>query len=168
MSNFQGILFTYSPVQGEKRIRGPGRGSLGAKSQKTSPKSLEKVSRAGGPKSPKKVSKKVRKVKRTLNMGFWRLFRPLNSRLFSDFWDPRPGRLYFSGLLVTFWLFAPRLPLPGPRNLNPWGKKDFFEKLDILYFSCPEAPQPRKTTKAYRRCFKLSLVSVGLPQTRPF
>ena len=58
----------------ELRFRGPGRRSLGARSQKVSKKSrksLEKVSRARGPESLKKVSKKVRKVKKKSENGLF-------------------------------------------------------------------------------------------------
>ena len=56
-------------------------------------KSLEKVSRAGSPKSRNRSEKS----KKCLKMGFFGLFGPF---------------------LETFWLLAPRLPLPGPRNLK--------------------------------------------------
>ena len=94
------------------RLRGPGRGSLRAKRQKVSKKSRQSLS-APGPKSPKKVSKKGPKSqKKVLKMGFWRLFGRF-SRLFLGLSGPRAGRL-FRDFLVTFWLLAPRLPLPGP------------------------------------------------------
>ena len=95
---------------------GLGEGVSGPEAKKCQ-KSLEKVSRAQGPESPEKVSKKVRKVKKKSENGVFLLFGPF-SRLFSDFRDPGPGGL-FRDLLETFWLRAPRLLLPGPRNLNP-------------------------------------------------
>ena len=70
----------------------------GVSKAKKSPKSLEKVSRGQGPKSPKKVSKKVRKVpKKSLKMGFWRLFGPF-SRLSRTFGSLAPGDCF-----ETFW-----------------------------------------------------------------
>ena len=96
------------PWTWEKESRGP------------KPKSLKKVSkkvsRGRAPKVRKKSRKRSEKSKKSLKMGFWRLFGPF-SRLFSDFWDPGPGRL-FRDFFETFWLLAPRLLLPGPRNLN--------------------------------------------------
>ena len=92
-----------------------GEGVSGPEAKK-SQKSLEKVSRARGPESLKKVSKKVRKVKKNFQNSFFWLFGPF-SRLFSDFRDPGPGRL-FRDFFETFWLRAPRLLLPGPRNLK--------------------------------------------------
>ena len=125
-------------------FRGPGGRSLGAKSQKVSKKSrksLEKVSRPRGPKSPKKVSKQVRKVsKKSEKMGFWRLFGPF-SRLFWTFGTPGPGgpgRL-FRDFLETFWLLAPRLLLPGPRNLKP----PRLHKVKWLVYKCIQLSHSR-------------------------
>ena len=97
-----------------------GRESLGAKSQKLSPKSLEKVSKSlglgsqksgksleKGPKSPPKVRKWVFG---DFSDGFRDFFRTFGT-------PTEPGRP-FRDFLETFWLLAPRLPLPGPRNSN--------------------------------------------------
>ena len=87
---------------------------------KKSPKSLEKVCRglpAPGPqKSENCLQKGPRSQRKSLQMGFWRLFGPF-SRIFFDFWGFGAGRL-FRDFFQTFWLRAPRLPLPGPRNLK--------------------------------------------------
>ena len=78
---------------------------------KKSQKSLEKSPGAGLQKSEKSLEN-VRKVKKSL-MGFWRL-----SDLFRDFFRTFATRL-FRDFFESFWLLAPRLALPGPRNLNP-------------------------------------------------
>ena len=96
-----------------------GEGVSGPEAKK-SPKSLEKVSRGSGPKSPKKVSKKVRKVSENPFSDFFFDFSDLFRDFFRTF-GPRPRETFFE----TFWLRAPRLLLPGPRNLNPgtiWGR----------------------------------------------
>ena len=90
-----------------------GEQASGPEAQK-SRKSLEKVSQGRVPKVRKKSRKWSEKSKKNLKMGFWRLFRTL-SRLFSDFWDP--------DFFETFWLRAPRLPVPGPRNLKSRSQK---------------------------------------------
>ena len=104
------------------RLRGPGRRSLGAKSQKVSKKS-PRASQPRGPKSPKKVSKKVRKVSKKSENGFLGgLFRPF-SRLFSDFWDPGAGRPRetFSRLFGDFLVFDPETPSPRSTEPQFWG-----------------------------------------------
>ena len=58
------------------------------------------------------------KSKKSLKMGFWRLFGPF-SRLFFRLLGFRGRKTFSSYFLETCWLRAPRLPLPGPRNLNP-------------------------------------------------
>ena len=63
-------------------------------------------------------------------MGFWRLFGPF-SRLFFGLLGPRAGRL-FRDFFETFWLLAPRLLLPGPRNLNGRGSI-LANSLEIIY-----------------------------------
>ena len=68
------------PWTWERESRGPKPESL-KKSRKSLP--------GPGAKSPKKVSKMVRKVKKMSEDGFGRLFGPL-SRPVSDFWDPVP------------------------------------------------------------------------------
>ena len=95
------------------RFRGPGRRSLGAKSQKVSKKSRKSLL-AQGPKSPKKVSKKVQKVSKN---PFSDLFLTFLSGLFRDFFrtfGARPREIFFE----TFLRRTPRLLLPGPRNLD--------------------------------------------------
>ena len=96
------------------------------------PWTWEKESRGQKPKSLKKVAKKSpgpgsQKSEKTREKGpktlqkpifglfFW-LFGPF-SRLFLGFWGPAPGDS-FRDFFETFWLLAPRLLLPGPRNLN--------------------------------------------------
>ena len=76
-------------------------------------KTLQNVSkkspRPGVPKSKKKSRKKSEKYPKTHFQIFY------FSELFRDFFgllDPGPGRL-FQDFLETFWLLAPRLPLPG-------------------------------------------------------
>ena len=68
------------------------------------PKSLKKVSKkspgAGSQKSEKSLEKGRKSQKKSLKMGFWRLFGPF-SRLFSDFWDPAPGD-FFRDFFETF------------------------------------------------------------------
>ena len=83
------------------RFRGPGRRSLGARREKR----LEKVSRARGPESLKKVSKKVRKVKKNHFQTFFLTFGPF-SRLFWTFGTPGPGD-FFETFLRLFG-FGPR------------------------------------------------------------
>ena len=92
------------------------RRSLGAKSQKVSKKS-RKTSRPRGPKSPKKVSKKVRKVSKKSENGFLETFRTF-FEIFFGLLGPM-GREAPGDFFETFWLLAPRLLLPGPRNTNP-------------------------------------------------
>ena len=79
----------------------------GKESRGQKPKSLEKVSKkspgAGVPKVRKKSRKRSEKSKKSLKMGFWRLFGPF-SRLFSDFWGPGPGDFFETFLrLFGFW-----------------------------------------------------------------
>ena len=88
------------PWTWEKECRGP------------KPKSLEKVSRGRVPKVRKKSRKRSEKSKKSLKMGFWRLFGPF-SRIFQTFGTPGLFRDFFET-----WLRAPRLLLPGPRNLK--------------------------------------------------
>ena len=93
-----------------------GEGVSGPKAKK-SRKSLPGPPGPGVPKVQKKSQKRSEKSLKTHFQTFWRLFVPF-SRLFSDFWDPGAGRL-FRDFFETFWLLAPRLLLPGPRNPNP-------------------------------------------------
>ena len=75
-------------------FRGPGRRSLGAKSQKVSKKSRKSLPGPPGPGVPKvrkKSRKRSEKSPKTHFQTFWRLFGPF-SRLFPDFWDPGAGR----------------------------------------------------------------------------
>ena len=90
-----------------------GEGVSGPKAKK-SRKSLLGPPGPGDPKVRKKSRKRSEKSPKTHFQTFWRLFGPF-SRLFSDFWDPgtAPGDFF-----ETFWLLAPRLLLPGPRNLK--------------------------------------------------
>ena len=89
-------------------LRGPGRRSLGAKSQKVSKKSLKSLpeppgaSRPRGPKSPKKVSTKVRKVSKKSENG---LFSETFQTFFETFFGllgPR-GREAPGDFFETFW-----------------------------------------------------------------
>ena len=92
-----------------------GEGVSGPEAKK-SRKSLEKVSRARGPESLKKVSKKVRKVKKTIiRLRFD--FSNLSRDFFQTFGTPGPGDFF-----ETFFLRAPRLLLPGPRNLKNYSE----------------------------------------------
>ena len=87
-----------------------GEGVSGPKAKK-SQKNLEKSLPGPGPKSPEKVSKKVRKVKKKSENGFLETFRTF-FETFSGLLGA-PGRETFRDLLETFWLWAPRLLLPG-------------------------------------------------------
>ena len=96
-----------------------GEGVSGPKA-KRSQKSLEKSLPGRAPKVRKKSRKRSEKSTKSLKMGFGGLFGPF-LRLLSDFWGPRPGdffRDFFRDFFETFWLLAPRLLLPGRRNLN--------------------------------------------------
>ena len=75
-----------------------------------------------GPKGPKIISEKARQVSKApfseiqtpLHLTCRTLFfKTLCFRTFLDILKGFAGRLF-----ETFWLQAPRLPLPGPRNLN--------------------------------------------------
>ena len=76
------------------------------------PRTWEKESRGLKPKSLKKRLEKVSRAQgpESLKKSLEKLFRDF----FSDFRDPRPFRDFFE----TFWLRAPRLLFPGPRNLK--------------------------------------------------
>ena len=95
---------------------------------KTSQKSLEKVSRARGSESLKKVSKKVRKVKKGSENGFLETSRTFFKTFFRL---SGPGKL-FRDFFETFWLRAPRLLLPGPRNLN-YSLQNVHSLLNFLF-----------------------------------
>ena len=105
------------------RFRGPGRRSLGARSQKVSTKSRKSLLGPGPQKSEerlKKVSKKVRKVKKKSENGFLETFRT-SFETFFRLSGPRARETFsrlFRDFFETFWLRAPRLLLPGPRDLN--------------------------------------------------
>ena len=96
-------------------FRGPGRRSLGAKSQKVSKKSRESLPGPGpgAPKVRKKSRKRSEKSPKSLKAGFWRLFGP-SSRLFSDFGDSGAGRPRetFSRLFGDFLETRPETPSP--------------------------------------------------------
>ena len=103
------------------------------------PKSLQKVSKKsprglpapGSQKCLQKGAKSLQKVWKWVFGDFSDLFRDF----FRTFGTPGPGgagRL-FRDFLETFWLLAPRLLLPGPRNPNsrmpdasPFGQKKSF------------------------------------------
>ena len=87
-----------------------GEGVSGPEAKK-SQKNLEKVSRGW----VAKVEKKSGKSKKSEN-AFVETFRTFFETFFGLL-GPGPGRL-FETFLETFWLFAPRLPLPGPRNIE--------------------------------------------------
>ena len=106
-----------------------GEGVSGPEAKK-SQKSLEKSLPGPGPKSPEKVSKKVRKVKKKSENGFLETFRSF-FETFSGLLGPRAGRL-FRDFFETFWLRAPRLLLPGPRNLNPKHQNHLFWELSLF------------------------------------
>ena len=85
------------------------------------PKSLKKVSKkspgAGSQKSEKSLEKGPKSQKKSLKMGFLETFRTFFETFFGLL-GPGPGRL-FRDFFETFWLLAPRLLLPGRRNLKP-------------------------------------------------
>ena len=102
----------------ELRFRGPGRRSLGARSQKVSKKSRKSLP-GPGPKSPKKVSKKVRKVKKKSENGFSETFRTFFETFFRTFW--LLAWETFSRLFRDFLAFGPETPSPRstePQNLT--------------------------------------------------
>ena len=100
------------------RFRGPGRRSLGAKK----PKSLQKLSkkcpvasRPRGPKTPKEVSKKVRKVSNKSENCFLGDFSDHFRDFFRTFGTPAPGDFF-----ETFWrLLAFGPETPSPRSTEP-------------------------------------------------
>ena len=86
------------------------------------PKSRQKVSKkspgaGGSQKSEKGLEKGPKVSKNKLFQTFWRLFGRFFEAFFADFWDAGTGRPRetFSRL---FGDLAPRLLLPGPRNLK--------------------------------------------------
>ena len=104
---------SFLPVEAQGlRFRGPGRRSLGARSQKEAKKSRKKSPGAGAQKSEKSLEKGPKSLRKPI----FRLLFDF-SDLLRDFFrtfGPRPRETFFE----TFWLRAPRLLLPSPRNLN--------------------------------------------------
>ena len=102
----------------------PGRRVSGPKPQKSENQS-RKVLGPSGPKSPEKVSRRVRKsLEKSKTVFFSRLFG-LSSRLFSDFWGPRVRGL-FRDFFQTFGVWARRLLLPGRGDSNKRAQKSVF------------------------------------------
>ena len=68
-----------------------------AKNLKRSPKSLPGLGR----KSLKKVSKRARKVKKNLRMGFLKTFQTFFETLFFDFWGPARDQKSRGGVTIS-------------------------------------------------------------------
>ena len=119
------------------RFRGPGRRSLGARSQKVSKKSRKKSPGTGSQKSEKKISKKVRKVKGNLKIWVLGDFSDLFRDNFQTFGAPGPGD-FFETFLRLFG-FGPRDSFSQVRGTSKYAARslccvwvrshDFISKL---------------------------------------
>ena len=88
----------------------------GVSGPKVSKKSRKKSPGAGAHKSEKSLEKGPKSQKRKSENGFSETFRTF-FETFCGLLGPGPGD-FFRDFFETFWLFAPSLLLPGPRNLN--------------------------------------------------
>ena len=104
------------------RFRGPGRRSLGAKSQKVSKKSRKSLPRPPGPWVPKvrkKSRKRSEKVSKNSFSDFLETFRTFFETFFGLL-GPR-GRETFSRLFGDFLAFGPETPSPRSTESQAWG-----------------------------------------------
>ena len=115
------------------RFCGPGRGSLGAKSQKVSKKVSKKSPGAGSQKSKKNVSKKFRTVKHKKEqfqtfLAFSDLFR----EFFRTF-GTRPGK-FFRDFFGDFLAFDPETPCPPQEEPKGSFRTVFSTESDSVVF----------------------------------
>ena len=114
-------------VEKREGVSGPKAKSL----EKVSKKSLENL----GPKSPKKVSKKVQKVSKNPFQTFVFTFRTFFETFFGLL-GARPRETFFETFSRLFGF--PRLLLPGPRNLKTRVNQQFSGIcLYFLFISLP-------------------------------